>query len=277
MIDFNASDPRLLDGIDAVVVTLRDQIGLDADTIILVGAACRDILHSALGHELQLRGTEDTDIGIALNDWQIYDLIDHTFTKSGHTGVRYLVDGFPVDIMPFGGIEEPEGIVTPHSRGEEMVVFGFDDVYARAGHLTLPSGNTIRIPSPAGYAALKFRAWIDRSRYGQDKDGKDLAAAVYWYLESASVTERLWGTTEGNELLEEVGWDIELGAARVLGFDIRAQLSPPNLEDLIFRWNQLDLAPLGRALQLAPGANWPRNPERRLALISEVTTGWSSD
>jgi predicted nucleotidyltransferase len=240
MLDFTRSDPRLLDGVDIVVGELGEKVGVDPNQVMLVGAECRDVLHSALGHEVMLRLTEDTDIAIALADWQIYEQIAHTFTRAGHTGVRYLVGGVTVDIMPFGAVESPEGVVTPRPHGEDMVVFGFDDVFGRALPLALPSGSKIRIPTVPGYTALKLRAWIDRSAYRQDKDGKDLAAAMFWYCESSQVAERLYDTDSGLALLERLGWDRDLGSAHLLGVDVGAQLTPENGTDLAARWGSVD-------------------------------------
>lgn len=276
MLDFDRVDARVLGGVDIVVVELQRRVGIDPGQVMLVGAECRDVLHAALGHEAGLRLTEDTDIAVAMADLRAYDAIAATFSRSGHTGVRYIVGGVTVDIMPFGEVESPSGIVTPRQRGTEMVVFGFDDVFARSLALTLPSGAVIRIPTIAGYVALKLRAWIDRSVDGQNKDGKDLAAAVYWYGESDAVRERLFGTDEGNLILDRLDWDQDLAAAHLLGGDVRAQLSAGNREDLVSRWRGVDRDFLSRALDLPVGMAWSREPSRRLALIDELLIGLAS-
>lgn len=223
MLDLQASDPRLLDDIEVVVGEICHRVDVDPDRIMLVGAACRDILHSALGHDVLLRSTDDTDIGLALTDWSLFERIDSSYARLGDTGVRYLIGGMKVDVMPFGDVENPAGIVSPASRRAPMVVFGFDDVYEHALPLQLAAGLCIRLPTPAGYAALKMRAWIDRWSYLQDKDGKDLATAIYWYLESGAVADLMWNTSDGNRILDEVGWDQERAASRILGRDIRRQ------------------------------------------------------
>lgn len=270
MIDFSVCDPRFLDGIDTVVAELVRTAELDSDTVLVVGATCRDILHSSLGHEFALRGTEDLDIGIAVTDWATYDRVATAFPRTGHTGIRHLVAGLPVDVMPFGGVEDPSGVVTPAARGERVVVFGFDDVYGRAPRLALPSGAVIRIPDPAGYTALKLRAWIDRAPLGHDKDAKDLAAALYWYRESEVIKNRLWDTAEGHQILDEVDWDIDRGAARLLGGDVREQLSDANAADLAKRWSTTNVGDLARSLELPAGVTWPRDPGRRLVLVAEL-------
>lgn len=276
MIDSENCDPRLLDHVDVVVELLTERVGLNPDSVLLVGADCREVLHSALGHNFVIRGTDDTDIGIALTDWTIYERIATEFARTGSNGIRYLIDGLRVDIMPFGEVEVPEGIVTPASRSEHLVVFGFDDVYTRAGPLVLPSGATIRIPHPAGYGVLKLRAWIDRWAYGQNKDGKDIAATMYWYQESDEVKSRLYDRETGLELLESLDWDADLAAVRILGADARAQLSATNAQDIAHRWAAMDHMDLARELEMPAGVTWTRDLRRRLELVSELSTGLST-
>lgn len=268
MIDLERVDPRWYDEITPVVEELTRTVGLDPDRVLVVGAGCRDILHAALGHTFALRATTDTDIGIAVNDWGVTERIDACFRRVGSNGIRYYVAGLFVDIMPFGEIEDPEGISRPAARGEDLVVFGFRDVYERAVPLPLPGGMTVRLPQPAGYTALKMRSWIDRSAYGDDKDAKDLALATYWYQESPVAQGRLYDTDAGFDLLTEVDMDTDLAAARLLGLDAAAQLSPANRADLADRWAQQDLRVLARDFTL-PAAG-PRSPglQRRLALIA---------
>ncbi|ROR73463.1 hypothetical protein [Bogoriella caseilytica] len=184
MIDLAEVDPRLYDTVAPVVDELVTQTDLDPQNILLVGAACRDILHAGFGHAFQVRATTDTDLGIAVSDTTISDRIDQRLTRTGSNGIRYRVGCATVDIMPFGQVKEPEGISRHISRREQLVVFGFRDVFQRSQGLTLPGGCTIRLPHPAGYAALKMRAWIDRCPDHHWTDAQDLALAAYWYQES---------------------------------------------------------------------------------------------
>jgi predicted nucleotidyltransferase len=43
----------------------------------------------------------------------------------------------PVDVMPFGEVEDPDGISSPAARREDLIVFGFHNVFERAAHLSL--------------------------------------------------------------------------------------------------------------------------------------------
>ena len=246
MIDLARVDPHLCDAISLVVQELASTVQLDPANVLVVGANCRDILHAGFGHAFPLRATTDTDLGIAVSDWTISHRIDAHYRHAGSNGIRYRIAGIAVDIMPFGEVEDPAGISHPARRGEDLVVFGFRDVYARALPLRLPDGMAVRLPHPAGYAALKMRSWIDRSVQGNDKDAKDLALASFWYQESEAIADRLYGIDEEFQLLSDLGMDIGLAATRLLAMDASAQLSPENAADLASRWRHTNHAAFAR-------------------------------
>ncbi|WGH92294.1 hypothetical protein QDX21_08150 [Auritidibacter ignavus] len=116
MIDLTRVDPRLYDDITLIVDELQASVGLDPDSVLVVGAGYRDILHAAFGHTFPLRATTDTDLGIAVHDWTISERIDVRFRRIGSNGIRYSIAGIPVDIMPFGEVEDPDGITHPAAR-----------------------------------------------------------------------------------------------------------------------------------------------------------------
>lgn len=271
MIDLTQVEPRLYDAITIVVEKLATTVDLDPDRVLIVGAACRDLLHAAFGHAFALRATTDTDVGIAVSDWTVSERIDARFRRIGSNGIRYRIGGLPVDIMPFGGVEDPDGVSRPAARGENLVVFGFRDVHERAIRLTLPNGMTVRLPQPAGYTALKMRSWIDRSAYGEYRDANDLALAAFWYQESGEIRDRLFDTDAGFELLTEVGIDVDLAATRLLAFDAADQLTPRDRADLSHRWVEQSLDLLARYFTLPTTA--PRAPgmARRQAIVAQLS------
>jgi len=273
MIDFSSHDPRLLDSIGLIVDEIVRQAQVDADRLMVIGAVARDVIHSSLGHAAPLRATHDADLAIAMDDYSAFAGIDATFTRLSHTGIRYSIAGVPVDVMPFGGIEDPAGVASPSPRNEELSVFGFADVFAAAATVALPTGVDVRIPTPAGYAVLKARAWIDRSPTGEYKDAQDLATCLWWYSESEAITEMLWSTESETRLLESVDFQVERAAARVLGRDMRAILHPAHTSDLIERWGALDLQRLVRELKTPAGINWITDPATREAIAADMIAG----
>ena len=267
MIDLSLVDPLLFDMISPVVKELQESVGLDPAGVLVVGATCRDILHAAMGHTFEVRATNDVDLGIAVSDWTVSDRIEAKYEQIGSNGIRYRIAGLPVDVMPFGEIEDPDGISSPAARREDLIVFGFHDVFEQAAHLSLPGGPVVRIPQPAGYAALKMRAWIDRR---ENKDAKDLALCTFWYQESVTVQDRLYDTEAGQQILDALNWDAPVAATRLLGADVAGQLSQANYSDLIKRWSALDLGAFARDFVLPAGAGRTFSRDVRLAYASQL-------
>jgi predicted nucleotidyltransferase len=229
-------------------------------------------MHAALGHTFPARSTTDLDLGIAAQEWNSWQSIHKSFPSIGSNGIRYQIAGLPVDVMPFGQIESPEGYSHPHTRREEIVVFGFRDVYSHALQLELPSGLKIKIPQPAGYGALKMRSWLDRSIYGEYKDVQDLALLTYWYRESESIEDRIF-SSEGPswELYVDLDMRIELTAARLLVQDIKEQLTDDNYRDLSQRWLGNDKELMAREFMLPLGAGFQYDRQTRLEIINQFT------
>ncbi|WP_022888602.1 nucleotidyl transferase AbiEii/AbiGii toxin family protein [Agromyces italicus] len=274
MLDFARTDPRLLDDVADVVDSLVTHAAIDPASVMLVGARCRDAIHSALGAPEPTRATEDLDIGLALDSWEAFERIDHAFPRLGNNGIRFRIAGLPVDVMPFGAaIERPDGITNPASRGESLVVFGFEDVFARAMRIRLPGqGHEIRIPSPPGYGVLKTRAWVDRSIDHEYKDAADPAVALRWYESSPNITDRLFDDALDMHLTEQYEFDQRLSTAHLLGRDIRRQLSSGRGDELAEAFDASDLSMFARQLGSRVGG---------LAVREELTrafaTGLSDD
>jgi predicted nucleotidyltransferase len=268
-VNFDRCDPRLLDIPGHVVAELLAQVEIDPDEIMLVGASCRDIIHSTLGHPVKnLRSTDDLDLGIALSDWRAFEQIERAFPAIGDSGVCFRIGGMPVDVMPFGAIETPDGIVTPGRRGESLVVFGFDDIHEKADRLTLASGVRIRIPQPAGYAALKLRAWADRSPNGTYKDAGDLAVACFWYLQSDDVDERIWA--RDGEVAQQYDMDAMRAAVGLLRADALGQLTSPRNADLAERCGSSDPVLFLRSFDFDGSEKWSHARDDRQALADEL-------
>lgn len=272
MINFALVDSGLLDDVGFVVDELVDKAALRPDQIMLVGARCRDTLHAALGHSTVNRRTNDVDIGLALSDWHVQERIAATFGRAGANGIRYRVAGLAVDVMPFGsGVEDPAGVSRPKHRQEDLIVFGFDDVFGHALTIELPGvGHTIRIPSPAGYAALKLRAWVDRSPDGELKDAQDFSLIVDWYEDWALIEQRL--READSAVADSYLYDMPLARAHLLGRDIRDQLSEANAVDLLGRFLESDTARFAASLRGEPG-NSGRRRDRLDALVAGLRGG----
>jgi predicted nucleotidyltransferase len=273
--DLTCCHPALLHLPDRVVdALLQKSRDLTADRIMLVGARCRDVIHSSLGHEEGLALTSDLDIGLVISDLDDYEEIVRPLDPAGGTGIRYMLGGVPTDLMPFGEVEDPVGTVTPEGRGESLSVWAFREVFAGSMPLALPSGSQIRIPTVEGYAALKLAAWLDRHPYFEFKDARDLATCVFWYSESSAIESRLYTTESGIQALIEYDMDVRKAAAHMLGVDIAAHIGERRVDELKQRWpgSRDDL--ISEFKVEIDSAGWPRGAERRDEVLVALESGW---
>ncbi|KUL36746.1 hypothetical protein [Actinoplanes awajinensis] len=274
MFDLTRADPSLLHLVDEVVAELLARSSrLLPDEVLLVGAHCRDILQSAFGHDFLLRVTSDIDLGLAMANWAAYDELAMAFPSAGNTGIRFRVADVTADLLPFGPVEDPPGTVTPASRREPMSVWGFTEVFAAAPSLRLPSAGTIRMPTAAGYAALKLAAWLDRSTYGEYKDAADIGAVLYWYSKSLDIENRIYETSRGQELLVQEKLDNAAAAARALGNDIVTVIGTDRLAEIAGRWLTSPKHLLAYHMTVSNALDWPHSHDRRLALILALERG----
>lgn len=273
--DFSRCEPGLLHLPDRVVeALLQKSQNLSADRIMLVGARGRDVIHSALGHLEGLALTSDLDIGLVISDLGDYEEIVRPLDSSGATGIQYMLGGVPTDLMPFGDVEDPVGIVTLQGRSESLSVWAFREVFAGSMPLVLPSGIEIRIPAVEGYAALKLAAWLDRHAYGEFKDARDLATCAYWYAESSVVESLLYETPVGIQALTKYDMDVRQAAAHILGVDIATHIGPQRVDELNDRWpGSRDDLVAEFILDTGIGA-WPSDAGRRDEILVALESGW---
>ncbi|MDZ7578915.1 MAG: hypothetical protein U0904_12180 [Candidatus Nanopelagicales bacterium] len=268
MLDFATLSRGDLNAVTNVIETLTDVSALDPAQIMIVGAECRNILHAAQGHAFLLRSTSDLDIGIALPDWVVFnDLAARLTPIRSSSRIRYLVGDIAVDLLPFGDVEEPSGTVTPPRRNSALRVPAFTEVFDRALVLPLPNDRNVRIPSPAGYAALKMYAWVERSLNFDDRDAADLATVTYWYQESAHVRNRLYDTAEGRELLADAELDLVLASAMLLSHDVAHEIGSDRTQELKAAWSQTDLDYLASSFGHETLPGWPSDRRRRKSVV----------
>ncbi|MFI5712693.1 hypothetical protein [Kribbella sp. NPDC051620] len=273
MLSFEGIDVRQLDLARVVVEEILELGDIDPAEIMIVGASCRDVLHAGQGHSFSLRATTDVDVAIALPAWAPFEELVQQLRPAGDNGIRYLVRDIKVDLMPFGEVEDPVGSVLPVRRDEHMDVFAFREVFD--GSLTLPLGAelSVRIPDPAGYCALKMSAWANRSLVNEFRDGADIAAAMYWYLESPVVEDRLYNTDEGIAILLATEVDRLLASAELLGRDVAVKIGPERTRELKARWPASVRSRLAGELgdETIPG--WTAEWSRREAAIERLCAG----
>jgi predicted nucleotidyltransferase len=123
----------------------------------------------------------------------------------------------PVDLLPFGGIENSDGVIAwPPGSDILMTVAGFGEASQSAVHVQVDTDMIIPTASLPAQAVLKLMAWLDRGRR-TDKDADDFLLLISNY-HSAGNEDRLYG--EEVQLLAESGYDLETAGAMLLGKDV---------------------------------------------------------
>ncbi|WP_410870537.1 hypothetical protein [Nocardia sp. A7] len=238
MFDLGRIDQRSADLVDSVVVALISGAEMNGASIMIIGAQCRDLLPAGFGHLDRLRRTNDVDVAIAVDEDAEYRRIVAIHPRSGTTDIRFSIAGIAVDVVPFGDIEDPVGTTSLSGREEVIDVFGFREVFTNSIELRLPSGYPVRIPTPAGYTALKLKAWCDRSAIGEYKDAEDIATICTWYQGDTDITASLYKTR--TDLLIRADLDVDLASLHLLGEETASLLGPERLAELSAAWNQSD-------------------------------------
>lgn len=268
--------PELLAPVTKVLEEVLPRVEeLDSEQVMVVGAWCRDIWHHALGHSFDTTRTHDLDLALALTSWTAFDVIADAYPRVGDTGIRFRIAGMTVDVLPFGAVEDPTGTAQPSTRGEDMSVWAFTEIFEQSLPLPVPEGNSVRIPTVPGFTAAKLGAWLDRSAWHETRDAADLALALHWYAESSAIQDRLYESPEGSEVLVTESMDVELAAARLLGHDVAFAIGPDRLGELLDRWPG-DADVLARELIVRGGGPGSIALQRRSDILGALTRGLSA-
>jgi len=142
-------------------------------------------------------------------------------------GAKDSTKGYPVDIIPFGGLEAPRlSIAWPPDKKVIMNVMGYAEALETLLSVEIEPGFSVPIASLPGLALLKLFAWQDRHNE-TPKDAQDFVILCRGY-HAAGNHDRIYG--EEIALLEAVDFDLDLISPRLLGKDVRRIASVGTLE-----------------------------------------------
>jgi len=166
------------------------------------------------------RRTLDVDLGIAVGDWDHFQLLKSALIEQGgfqpHARMveRLLYPSKPsvvVDLIPFGGIETGERtIACPPDEDIVMRVTGFGDALESAVLVGLDENLVIPVSLPI-LLVLKLFARVDRRH--EKRGAPDIYTLLRQYGDAGN-EDRLYG--EEMSLLEAEGYDFELAGARLM-------------------------------------------------------------
>jgi predicted nucleotidyltransferase len=215
------TDLRLVGQMAGEILAEANKLGVP---VFMAGAMARDLI-LAYGYGINTgRKTEDVDWAMSVENWDQFEALKTALVASARFSInkhahrlRYR-QSVPVDLMPFGGIEDDQGVISwPPDHHTVMTVLGFKDAYQNSITIRLPGDVDIQVVSLPGLALLKLLAWNERHLEFPMKDAHDFALIARHYIDAGN-QERLYD--EFAILHEDPEFDYELASARMLGHDI---------------------------------------------------------
>lgn len=244
---------------------------------LIAGAFARDLHFQYRAGIATQRQTEDIDFALAVPDWEAFEALSQRMISSGafqaSTTAAYRLrhrNGWPVDLLPFGGVESADRKIAWPPRGDfVMDVFGFREALADAHPVLMPGNVQTRVVSLPALALLKIVCWQDRHYASPRKDAHDLQMILRHYL-AAGNESRLWdefaGWTEDND------FDYELSSPRMLGHDMGRLLDGKGLAQVTrILQQQTDSDNPG----LLPGEMNLHEPDRAVSWLKALLRGLS--
>ena len=187
------------------------------------------MLHHVFGRPPGRR-TMDVDLGIAVRDWEHFQLFKTTLVEQGGFNVharmvqRLIYPSEPsvvVDLIPFGGVEAGDRTIAwPPEEDIVMRVTGFADALASAVPVRLEEKLVIPVVSLPLLLVLKLFAWVERKQ--EKRDAPDIYTLLRQYGDAGN-EDRLYGEEMG--LLEAEGYDFGLAGARLIAVDASRMVS----------------------------------------------------
>jgi len=209
---------------EAVAAVQRGAAAAGCD-IYVTGGLARD-LWLELGHGIDTgRRTEDVDFAMECPDWQTFERLARELEARQLQRDRKVQhrfrhpNGIEIDVIPFGGVEEPDRTVAwPPDGNPVMSLVGFTEVATSTVEFKLPGGVTTSVVPLSALALLKLLAWEDRrGGAARHKDAHDLVVIAEHYLE---VREPEVTFEDKAELLERHESEEKLASAELLGMDM---------------------------------------------------------
>ncbi len=219
----NSSDLRIGGLMDVFIPLERTLKNLNID-FYFIGAIARDMM--TLVHKEKLfKATMDIDVAVMVSSIEEYEEIRRTlierenFVEDKSEPYRLYFNDKIIDILPFGGLENTDGIVTLEGRDLVSIsVLGLKEVYGLAETLVVDNRLEFAVSSLAGLCILKLVAFSERP----DRRAKDIYD--FNFIVERYADMNLDYICDCHHDIMNNGWNEEL-SARVLGRDIAAIIS----------------------------------------------------
>ncbi len=217
----------------SLIHVLDDQAKQLGISYFIIGATARDIVLQHVHGVETARATVDVDFAVAVSTWEAFSQLKENLTATGAfvagAASQHLIfdDGvvkFPLDLVPFDGVERDGEIVWPPKGDFVMNVAGYADAYDSALEIELEPGFPVKVVSLPAMTVLKMLAWKDRAERTNDATDVLLILRNYHLTGQA---DRIFA--EAPDLMDAFGYDLELAGAGLLGRDAKRDVAPETL------------------------------------------------
>lgn len=202
---------------------------------LIIGAAARDLMLRAHGLESP-RQTRDVDFAFMVPSWAAFGALRDGLLGSGGFVAKdgpslhrlmHAASGLPIDIVPFGGIENAGRIIAfPPDQAIEFDCFGVHEAYASKVEIQLPDGVAVQVAAIPAQVLLKIAAFNDRKHKLPGRDAPDLLLLIRKYLDCGGM-DGLRGGDSG--IFEVEDFDAEIASAQLLARAVRALVDAAGL------------------------------------------------
>jgi len=180
-----------------VVNAIAARLGIE---YFLCGATALDVMLTGVFGSQPGRATIDVDFAFTVESWDVFDQLKAALVATGEFEASEKIeqrlyslrhDRRIVDLIPFGGVENPKGTVSwPPNNDASLNVAGFEEALSSAVRVSLADDFSAPVASLAGLTILKLLAWADRKNIN-NKDAFDILHILGQYAEAGN-EERLY-------------------------------------------------------------------------------------
>lgn len=193
----------------------------------LVGAGARVLGFDRKWRVRGARATLDWDFAVRAENWEHWSALTARLVQGqpacfrvGDQAHRFRhVDGGVLDLVPYGGLESPPGVILWPDEAR-MSVLGFRESDGLCEFVDVGEGLAVPVATVPSLALLKLHAYRDRRLRGERKDIQDFD----WYLQNyESAGNELRVHEELAEGLRDQALEVENAGACLLGLDVARQ------------------------------------------------------
>jgi len=210
----------------------------------LVGAFARDVWFWHLNGIETGRATEDIDISMAFQGWDVFQSFAESlktvgFMQPDPESPEKLVDaetGQKLDMIPFGGVSLDGRSIIWHGNQARFNILGFEESYNSAVMLPVDATENprFRLATLPAIMTLKMMSFYERLAERKRKDGDDIGFTIKHYVNVGDNHIRLVQGVDA-DIMGHVEGDLLKASSFLLGRDMARLAGPATQTEILSR------------------------------------------